>query len=111
MSDQIDIRREAVELAARWLHVQHGMFDEGNLILALRATLDAAEASLADGSFYKESDIDALIARAEAAEARERRAVEAINGLLDWDKSRKFIVPYRVRDPLVAAAIRTGAKP
>ncbi len=27
----------------------------------------------------------------------------AINGLLEWDKARNFIVPYRVRDPLVAA--------
>lgn len=42
------------------------------------------------------------------------QSLQALDGLIKWDSGRDFIVPYRVRDPIHAAAkaIRTElAKP
>ena len=77
----------------------------------LTADLQAAIADLQDDLARYMAFAGDESERADAAEARERQAIEAINGLLEWDRARKFIAPYRVRDPLIAAALRTGAKP
>jgi hypothetical protein len=68
-------------------------------INALRAALTAAEGELANGSFYKETDIDTMIARAEAAEAQlaalERVKAEAradVAGLVEAARGMKRII-------------------
>jgi hypothetical protein len=47
----------------------------------------------------------------ELAAAKERIAEleAAANALLQWDRARNFIVPYRVRDPIIAALNRPPA--
>lgn len=48
------------------------------MLEALAAERDALKAELADGSFYQEKDIDAMIARADAAEAEVARLRAAL---------------------------------
>jgi hypothetical protein len=34
-----------------------------------------------------------------------QQALDALTGLIEWDKKRKFIVPYRVTDPIFDSTI------
>jgi hypothetical protein len=42
---------------------------------------------------------------AEAYKAEADALLAAAKSALDWDKRRKYIMPYRVREPLIAAVI------
>lgn len=62
------------------------------------------EASLCEDCLQEERERED-----ELAFLREQRdkLLAAAKSALDWDKSRKSIMPYRVRDPLIAAVIFT----
>ena len=92
MTDDIDTSAEAITgLLSRWEAEARAMDDrypatkrlhrDIETLRAVAAERDALRAELASGSFYKESDIDALMARAEVAEAEVGRLREALEAL------------------------------
>lgn len=60
----------------------------------------AFRAEKKQGQEYVRADLYAVLT-AERADAKRLR--EAVETLLDWDRSRKYPIPYRVRDPLLKA--------
>jgi hypothetical protein len=67
-------RQYQVGMEDLWAH-------DREVISNLRSRVEELEEDLADGSFYKETTIDALIDRAEQAEAKLAKAVEALKNI------------------------------
>lgn len=77
----IDDLVRRLQRADEYEPLDHDGWAAADAITALRADVERLTQELSEGSFYKESDIDALQARAETAEAerdRLRAALEEI---------------------------------
>ena len=57
-------------------------------------------------STHDESCVDE--AQAELAELRQQRdeMLAALESVIEWDKKRRFLLPYRVRDPVHAVLFK-----
>ena len=55
-------------------------------------------------AYYESVFEDGARRIAELTEQRDK-LLAAAKSALDWDKRRKYIMPYRVREPLIAAVI------
>ena len=96
MTDQDLTAPEAVERLANRIGgtpLYEGSGEESDLpddadaaLRALSAELEDEREKTSDGSFYQEKDIDALVARAEAAEAKLKEAVGAMRDLYQCDE-------------------------
>lgn len=72
------------------------------VVAALRGERDEWRKALSNAQ-NADAENDALLrARATEAERKLVEAVEAVKGVIEWDKRRGFPIPYKVRDPLHA---------
>ena len=76
-----------------------GEFEMAEEVISMHNRLEAFAGRL------DKAALDAAISAAEEAIRQRDELLAAANAAIDWSRDRKNIMPYRVRDPLVAAVI------